>query len=140
MELNLPQYKHNIRKRDEQLEIFCFIRGNWYVLTPEEWVRQNVAQHFVEALHYSKSRIVFEFEIDVLGKKMRADIVVYNENFRIEGIVECKAPFVEIDQSVLDQIGRYNRVLEAKWVGVTNGKQHAFNQLNQGWNGFWPEA
>ena len=138
MQLNLPQYNHNIRKRQEQLEIFCLVRKKWYVLTPEEWVRQNVAAHFIDHGRYPHARIVFEQELAVAGKKMRPDIVVFDSQWKVEGIVECKAPFIELDQKVLDQVGRYDRILQARWVGISNGIQHHFYSSESGWQVEWP--
>ncbi len=138
MQLNLPQYNHNIRKRQEQLEIFCLVRKKWYVLTPEEWVRQNVASHLINHVGYPQARIVFEQELAVAGKKMRPDIVVFDSKWKVEGIVECKSPFIELDQKVLDQVGRYDRILQARWVGISNGMYHHFYSSESGWQVEWP--
>lgn len=140
MQLNLPQYTHNIRKQGEQLEIFCIIRKRWYVLTPEEWVRQNVTMHLVRDKGFSISFIAFEQDLAVLEKKMRADIVVYNAHWKVEGVIECKAPFVELNQKTLDQIGRYNRLLNAQWIGMSNGLVHCFQQRDENWQEKWPIA
>jgi hypothetical protein len=69
---------------------------------------------------------------------MRPDIVVYDVQFRVEGILECKAPFVVLDQHVLDQIGRYNRLMGAKWLGLSNGLHHTFYRESGGWQEMWP--
>jgi hypothetical protein len=138
MQLNLPQYNHNIRKREEQLEIFCLVRKKWYILTPEEWVRQNVASHLINHGGYPQARVVFEPELNVAGKKMRPDIVVYCAQWKVDGVIECKAPFIDLDQKVLDQLGRYDRILEARWVGISNGLQHHFYSSDSGWSMVWP--
>lgn len=39
-------------------------------------------------------------------------------------IVEYKAPTVKISQKVFDQIVRYNMVLQAPYLMVTNGIKH----------------
>ncbi|MEY2764695.1 MAG: hypothetical protein RLZZ205_1119 [Bacteroidota bacterium] len=138
MQLNLPQYNHNIRRGVHHLEIFCVVRKRWYVLTPEEWVRQNVLCHLNVHGNYPLSRIALEQELQMNGKKMRPDIVVYDVQFRVEGILECKAPFVVLDQHVLDQIGRYNRLMGAKWLGLSNGLHHTFYRESGGWQEMWP--
>jgi hypothetical protein len=138
MQLNLPQYNHNIRRGVHHLEIFCVVRKRWYVLTPEEWVRQNVLCHLNVHGNYPLSRIALEQELQMNGKRMRPDIVVYNTQLKVEGIIECKAPFVALDQLVLDQIGRYNRLMGAKWVGLSNGLHHAFCGDSGGWHDTWP--
>jgi hypothetical protein len=138
MQLNLPQYNHNIRKNEELLEIFCLVRRKWYLLTPEEWVRQNLAVHLERYVGYPLARIAFEKELEVNGKRMRPDIVLYNPQWEVDGIIECKAPYIELDQKVLDQIGRYDRILQARWVGISNGLQHLFYNPESGWRQEWP--
>ena len=58
------------------------------------------------------------------GIKRRCDTLVAD----IEGnpfvIVEYKAPSIPITQSVFDQIVRYNMVMKAKCLIVSNGLQH----------------
>jgi predicted type IV restriction endonuclease len=39
-------------------------------------------------------------------------------------IVEYKAPTVQINQDVFDQIARYNMSLNVPWLIVSNGMQH----------------
>lgn len=138
MHLNLPQYNHNIRRGANHLEIFCIVRRKWYVLTPEEWVRQNVLCHLNVHGNYPLSRMALEQELQMNGKKMRPDIVVYDTHFNVEGILECKAPFVALDQRVLDQIGRYNRLMGAKWLGLSNGLHHTFCWESGSWRDTWP--
>jgi type I site-specific restriction endonuclease len=79
-----------------------------------------------------------EVSIPLLGGLSRADIVVYNANGRVEGIVECKAPQVEIDDSVLQQANKYHYALSAQWVVLTNGLKHVLFEGEQ-WKEGWPE-
>lgn len=39
-------------------------------------------------------------------------------------IIEYKAPHIEITQKVFDQIARYNMVLRAPYLVVSNGLRH----------------
>jgi hypothetical protein len=50
--------------------------------------------------------------------------VVYNTSGQPHVIVECKAPSIKINQSVFDQICRYNLTLKAKYLVLSNGLQH----------------
>ena len=36
--------------------------------------------------------------------------------------MECKAPEVRLDESVIDQVLRYNRTLQVKYILISNGK------------------
>jgi hypothetical protein len=50
--------------------------------------------------------------------------VVYNADTKPLLIVECKAPSVNIDQAVFEQIIRYNYVHQAKYLVLSNGLTH----------------
>ena len=50
--------------------------------------------------------------------------MVFNPDGSPFMIVEYKAPDVEITQQVFDQIVRYNMVLHARYLTVTNGLRH----------------
>jgi hypothetical protein len=54
----------------------------------------------------------------------RADIVVHNRQGRPLLMVECKAPEVAIKQTAFDQVTRYNKVVGAAYLVVTNGLVH----------------
>jgi hypothetical protein len=45
-------------------------------------------------------------------------------------LIECKAPEVSISQQTFDQIARYNLVLNAEYLMVTNGVNHYFCQMD----------
>ncbi len=54
----------------------------------------------------------------------RTDILVYGSSGKPLMIVECKAPDVKINQSVFEQIGRYNMALQVRYLAVSNGLEH----------------
>ena len=69
--------------------------------------------------------------MDVVNNlKKRYDVVVFNPNGSIEILVECKSPETKIDQVVFDQIARYNLLLKAKYLIVTNGLKHFFCSMD----------
>ena len=55
-----------------------------------------------------------------------ADIVVYDRHTRPDIIVECKAPSVPVTQETMDQVMRYNGVLGARILCLTNGLRHVY--------------
>ena len=55
------------------------------------------------------------------GQHQRADIVVIDERAMPHILVECKAPDVEIDNDVVMQAIRYNTVVKARYILLTNG-------------------
>ena len=84
----------------------------------------------IEEKKYTKSLVNVEKVITLNGLTKRYDIVVYNKNGSIEILVECKAPSVKIDQTTFDQIARYNMVLNANYLMVTNGLEHYYCQMD----------
>ena len=58
--------------------------------------------------------------------RRRFDLVVYNPDGSIHILVECKGPEQPIRQETFDQIARYNSVLKADYLIVTNGFDHYF--------------
>ena len=91
--LNLPQYNFRLRKNaDGKTEIFDAIRKRFYVLTPEEWVRQNFIQYLIQEKEFPASLMAIEKGLKLNGMQKRTDIVQYNKSGNPVLIVECKAP------------------------------------------------
>ncbi|MFD2727801.1 type I restriction enzyme HsdR N-terminal domain-containing protein [Hyunsoonleella rubra] len=128
--LNFPSYQFRFKNSENKVLIFDIIRKKFVVLQPEEWVRQNCVHFLIEDKNYPKSLINVEKELKVNGLKKRYDIVVFKPNGEIEIVVECKAPNIEIDQNVFDQIARYNLELKADVLMVTNGLNHYYCEMD----------
>ena len=109
------------------------LRKKNVVLTPEEGVRQWFIKVLHEQLHIPlhmmMSEVGLAFGADVGGlegvrrKEYRADIVVYDRQARPLMVVECKRPEVGLTEEVLQQALRYNRVLDVRYVALTNGQR-----------------
>lgn len=93
----------------------------WLVLTPEEWVRRHVVAHLVERMGVPITSIVEEYPVLLNGQNQRADIVVVGPDAKPWLLVECKAPEVAIDRDVVAQAVRYNSVVGASQILLTNG-------------------
>ena len=104
--------------------MFDPLRKKYVVLTPEEYVRQNFTSWLRDTLHYPASLMANEIGIDLNGTKKRCDTVIFNPDGSPFMIVEYKAPSVTVTQAVFDQIVRYNMVLKARYLAVSNGLQH----------------
>ncbi|WP_395047000.1 type I restriction enzyme HsdR N-terminal domain-containing protein [Flavobacterium sp.] len=128
--LNFPTYTFRFKNSENKVFIFDEIRKKFVILTPEEWVRQNVVRFLLEEKKYPKSYINVEKLIKIGGLSKRYDIVVFEPNGKIFLLIECKAPEVPISQNTFDQIARYNMVLEAEYLMVTNGLNHYFCQMD----------
>lgn len=129
-ELNLPKYEFRFKQIDGNVCIFDCIRRRFIVLTPEEWVRQNVVCFLILDKKYPKALINVEKVLKVGHTTKRYDIVVFNRDGSINILVECKAPEISISQATFDQIARYNLTLNSNFLMVTNGLNHFFCQMD----------
>lgn len=111
--------------------IFDSIRRKWLVLTPEEWVRQHVVNYLLKEKNIPESLISIEKEINLNATKRRYDIVVYKKDLSIYLIVECKAPFVDLSEETFEQALRYNLILNATFVLITNGLKQLLLKENK---------
>jgi hypothetical protein len=128
--LQFPSYSFRFKNSENKIAIFDEIRKKFILLTPEEWVRQHVVQFLLQDKNYPKSFINIEKLIKVNELNKRYDIVVYQPNGELFLLIECKAPEVKITQQTFDQIARYNLVLNAKYLMVSNGLNHYFCKID----------
>ncbi len=115
-----PSYPFKIEMKDGKDHIFDPLRKKWIRLTPEEWVRQNFIQYLLQVKQYPPSLIAIEKEIVVGEMKKRFDILVY-QNSRPWLLVECKEMNVTVNESVIQQLLRYQTVIQAPYLIITNG-------------------
>lgn len=123
-QLNLPPYQFKMKKDGERIQIFDAIRKKYVVLTPEEWVRQNILQYLIQEKKFPSSLIAVEAGLKYNQLQKRADVLVYDKSGSPFLLVECKAPAVKISQDTFDQIARYNLIFKVKYLVVTNGMNH----------------
>ena len=128
--LDFPNFNFRFQKKEATIFIFDEIRKKFIVLTPEEWVRQHVIHFLVYQKKYPKSLISVEKMILSNGLKKRYDVVFYNTNGQVLIVFECKAPHMKTGQDTFDQIARYNMVLDAPFLMVTNGLNHYFCKID----------
>ena len=123
-ELNLPSYDCRLKKDGGHVRIFDLIRKKYVALTPEEWVRQHFINFLISEKNVPASLMILEKKITMNTMSRRPDIVLHDKNGKPVMIVECKAPEVKISQDTFDQIARYNSVIKALYLVVTNGLKH----------------
>ena len=128
--LKYPPFDVRVRNGNGQTSIFDALRKKWLVLTPEEWVRQHVLNYLVNEKKYPASIIAIEREIILNDVKKRFDILIYSKELEPLLIIECKAPYIELDNEVIAQVQRYNLTLKAKYVMITNGISDLVLDLN----------
>ncbi len=102
------------------------------ILTPEEWVRQHLLHYLVTVKNFSPAFISIEKELVLNDLKKRYDIVAYTQQLKPYLIVECKAPYVELDKTVVEQALRYNLTIKAELLMISNGVSDlVFNAQNK---------
>jgi len=127
--LRFPTYQFKIKNRENKLFIFDPIRKKELLLQPEEWVRQHCIK-YLEEQGYPLSKISVEKALQINGMTRRTDILTYDSDFNPYLVVECKAPSVPINQDTFDQIARYNMVIKAPYLMLSNGMNHYFCKMN----------
>ena len=129
LDFQFPSYSFRIRGESTR-EVWDIVRNKWVALTPEEFVRQHAIHFFIHDLNFPKGRIGVETEVVFHGMKRRADLVLYTREAFPLLIAEFKAPRVKIEEAVLSQTLRYNSVLKAPWLLISNGHEHALCEVN----------
>ena len=125
VELNLPEYDFKVKKREDgSWAIHDRLRDRWVALTPEEWVRQHFVEWLITDKGFPAALMGNEVSLTQNGIARRCDTVVGDRTGQPLVIVEYKAPTINITQKTFDQIVRYNMVLKAHYLIVSNGLNH----------------
>lgn len=127
--LNFPAVKLRARQQGGELSVWDPLRAVWLVLTPEEWVRRHLIGYLVSCCGAEPMHIVQEYPVELNGQSQRADVVVLDARARPLLLAECKAPAVKIDGATLAQAVRYNSVVSARYLLLTNGFDHYVYEL-----------
>ncbi len=123
--LNFPPIR--LRARHNQagkVEVWNELRNQYIVLTPEEWVRRHLVSYLIHQCHITQQCIIEEYAVNLNAQPQRADVVVIDSKGRPLIVAECKAPEVTISEQTLSQAVRYNSVLGARYLLLTNGLKH----------------
>lgn len=130
--LKYPAIDARLKKQGRTTFIFDTIRKKWLALSPEEWVRQHVLHYLVTQKGIPASSISIEKELMLNDLRKRYDIVVYTRQLTPYLIVECKAPYIELNKAVVEQALRYNLTVKAELLMITNGVSDlVFNAQNE---------
>ena len=136
MKLNFPEYSFRIVREKNSIKIFDPIRKKFFVLTPEEWVRQHVIQYLIQDCKISPALIAVERAFEFNQLKKRFDILVFNHLGLPHLLVECKSFEVNLSNETLMQISTYNKIFNVKHLWISNGQQHHSFSLNDNADSF----
>jgi hypothetical protein len=134
MQLNLPAHAQRLKTENGVRSVFCQVRKRFVVLTPEEWVRQNMVSHLHVDLGFPVSLMRIERKVSGGARTKRADIVLCNPDGTALMLVECKAPTESLSKETFFQAGRYNRELNAALILISNGMHHYCCKLSSDGN------
>ncbi len=108
IKIEFPKEQPKLRQSQGVKEIFDAIRKKWLVLTPEEWVRQNIILFLLLQKEFPSSLVSVEKEIKLADLKKRYDIVVFNRQTLPWMIIECKEMNTALSEKTMEQILRYH--------------------------------
>ena len=127
----MPEYEYKVKKRDDGAwAIWDRLRERWVALTPEEWVRQHFVEWLISDKQFPAALMGNEVSLTQNGISRRCDTVVADRTGEPLVIVEYKAPNITVTQKTFDQIVRYNMVLHARYLIVSNGLTHYCCQID----------
>lgn len=130
--LNFPAIKMRVRRVGDNTYVWDSLRGKYLLLTPEERVRRYAIEFLISYCNIPATSLVQEYPVSLNGMSQRADIVAVDSAARPLVLVECKAPDVKIDADVFAQAVRYNSVVGARYVILTNGITHFCYESDRG--------
>ena len=123
--LNFPAIKLRAKEEDGHTLVFDCVRQIYIVLTPEEWVRRHLVEFLISHCKVAITNIIEEYPINLNSMAQRADVVVMGRDAQPLLLDECKAADINIeDEKIFYQATRYNAILGAKYILLTNGLKH----------------
>lgn len=111
---------------DNKKYIFDPLRKKNVILSSEEWVRQNVISFLNLDLNIPLSHLAVERGFKVNGLNKRFDVVAFDKNGKVNILIECKSPKIQLNQKSLDQLIVYNMNIKSTFLMLTNGINHFF--------------
>lgn len=129
--LNLPKAELRLKRKNDEVFVWCVIRKKELLCTPEEWVRQHIIHDLINNQNIPIGLIASEYALNYNGRLKRADIVVFDRNQKPVLIIECKATNIAITEETLFQIAQYNFELKVPMLMMSNGLNHVYCEINQ---------
>tara|TARA_B100001250_G_scaffold223154_1_gene191319 strand:+ start:106 stop:549 length:444 start_codon:yes stop_codon:yes gene_type:complete len=122
--LNIPDQNIKLQTINSKTYVFDFLRKKKLILTPEEWVRQNLVSHLVNDLNYPKGLIKTESSLKYNKLNKRADIIVLDRSMNNFMVIECKSYKLNLNKSNLNQVAVYNKIYRSRYLMLSNGMKH----------------
>ena len=136
MSFQLPVSDLKIQDSSAGKKVFDPLRKKWFLLTPEEFVRQQWIQYLLYNKNFPPALIAIEKEFDLNGLKKRFDILIHNSIHKPAMIIECKSADVLLDEKTAWQALTYNQKFKVQWLVISNGSVTAIYHYQNFENGF----
>jgi hypothetical protein len=120
--VDFPSYDFKVQSMHGKDQIFDPCRKKWVVLTPEEWVRQNIVQYLIQVCKYPVKMIAIEKKIQLGTLAKRFDILIYRGTTPWM-IIECKEVNTPLNEKTILQLLQYQQVLNAIYLIASNGRE-----------------
>ncbi|MBT8228888.1 MAG: type I restriction enzyme HsdR N-terminal domain-containing protein [Bacteroidia bacterium] len=125
MKIDLSTYHQylKIERRARERYIFDPIRKKFFIVRPEELVRQSWIQYLLHEKEISPSSIAVEKQVKVFGDQKRFDLLLYMKG-KPRILFEFKSFKAAITEQVCRQIAVYNMELKVPLLLISNGLVH----------------
>ena len=120
-----------IKQDKDTFFIYDLVRKIWLVLTPEEWVRQHWLHYYRFVKKKNLSSLILEKKLELNGTTKRIDLMV-TEKTKPKILLEFKAPNIALKEIHFEQIARYNSLIGAEKIIISNGLHHIFADYKGG--------
>lgn len=124
-------FDFKLKKNKDKIFIYDLARKSWFLLTPEEWVRQHWIHYFLKIKNYAPSALIVEKKLEIDKVTKRLDLLITEKTIP-KILIECKAPNIKLTQKTFEQTARYNAIIGAEEIILTNGVHHIFAKFIDG--------
>lgn len=124
-EINLKKYNP---QRQTDNTFLCNVRKRLIPATPEEEVRQAIIKYLIIEKGYTVENVAVEVQMSYFKPQTigRADILIYDDEQNVLCLIECKEPNEFLSDAVLDQILKYDEIVNAGSLCIAIGGQIHF--------------
>lgn len=101
---------------------------------PEERVRLQWVEFLLHQTGWSKNRIGFETPVQLRreDRALRADLLLYSDEVAPQVLIECKSDDIRLTDAAAVQAARYNSLLHAPYIILTNGIEDLVYKVEDG--------
>lgn len=101
---------------------------------PEERVRLQWVDFLLHQTDWNKNRIGFETPVKLQreDRALRADLLLYSDEVSPHILIECKSDEIRLTDSTAVQAARYNSLLHAPYIILTNGNEDLVYKVENG--------